>query len=1416
MAAAIFDLDDLIEIISELRALGFDISTQQYIAAQNILIVLAANGEMPANPRALRTWLAPILCSSPREQDNFYRYFDRWISQHPDFSTRAAKAKDRAIQAGIEDQPGRDWTGIFRRPAFVIPVVMLTIGLSALAYYLYTNRSHTLAGRVIDSDTRLTVPDAQIDYAQQSASSGSDGGFSVSYRQRQLPISITVAKEGYETVTVPIDANTTSPLEVLLTQPVPPPTPAPTPIAGPPQEYPSPEPVALLDPDAATNNTQTTTQRYARWVRYGIVAFPLMFFAGWWFSRKVLTKALLQKLQSGSEPRLEQLVVKAGAAQLFQGPSFRRTIQELRRHRLRGAIELDTSRTIARTISNGGLFTPSYGLRQALPEYLVLIDRASFVDQQARLQNEIMQRLVQENVFVDTYFFQGDPRFCRREEVNAPYVSLQELAALHPDHHLIVFSDGASFINPLSGEPERWLEMFSSWGRRAIMTPESPAHWGDREWLLAELDFMILPATKEGLAALSEMLSSGATSRVESERYTRPFPSLLRHNPRRWLENQQPSPENSQRLCDQLKVFLGASGYYWLSACAVYPMLHWDLTLYLGFKLLNDRSEIENRLLPLVRLPWFRYGAMPDWLRLKLISGLSPEDNQTTRTALEDLFLTILERPADGVRLDIVPQGTRADSFFQRIKKRIKDWKAQRSIRQFFRQEPPESPLRDYVFLTFMSGKKPRKLTVSLPDAVRRLFFPHGQGALGFRPISLLLLCLLVPATFFSFDWWTTRAGPSVSTRQRFYSRMSEAEKDDFIRERLAAIAQTLREPSRGLDNINTERIRRKLDDYVQRIRPDSTSGELPNLRLVFGRGINYAPIINRTFSDRNLSPMIGLYVAMIESEFDPQFNDKATGRAGLLGLTYRGYVVTDRPASDVQDAALAASVLADEARKKLDGPSVLTLYIVMSYRVDVDIINKVQKEGGLTNNEAAVLQAGFDYLDRFMAAAIIGENPESFLLDMNPLSSYPPTSAPATIAEEIAQRMSELKGPDRRAASDRLTQLYALDKQAVVRALVDGILTGGTDAYRVNLYIARTLGSISNWESSPDQFAKVQALRSSADYQDATFKYWLDRAINNHNQAKIDCDCQNVDAGLLTAAYRRQCAAAEAQLKQEFQKTGIISGYCDSVASGPNATPTALTRATPTPTPSPQAIPSPSASTSPSPTSDILGGAALVLQRRVRANLTVNRSVVTAGQVAVFSVSTDQTVPGVSYRFMFGDGSSTGWQSGGQASHRYSSDGTYNASVEVRSSDGGIEKTVGASSAVSVQVRTVIPNLLGKSEAEARRILGGSSQFSLGAVSYKETSSFPPGTVMEQNPAGVVPPRGSNGTRIDIVVAKAPADLVTVPNLVGMQWLQALAVLKKFNLENRVRNLGTVVISQYPKAGAKVTAGTVVEVDLK
>ena len=50
----VLELEKLVEFIDELRRSGYSIGTQQYLAVQELLMVLAAQGRLPAQPAGLK------------------------------------------------------------------------------------------------------------------------------------------------------------------------------------------------------------------------------------------------------------------------------------------------------------------------------------------------------------------------------------------------------------------------------------------------------------------------------------------------------------------------------------------------------------------------------------------------------------------------------------------------------------------------------------------------------------------------------------------------------------------------------------------------------------------------------------------------------------------------------------------------------------------------------------------------------------------------------------------------------------------------------------------------------------------------------------------------------------------------------------------------------------------------------------------------------------------------------------------------------------------------------------------------------------------------------------------------------------------------------------------------------------------
>jgi len=72
---------ELVNFIEKLRLADYNIGATQYIAAQDLILILAAQAKLPSELPKLRLFLAPILCHSPTEQAEFQFHFNQWINK---------------------------------------------------------------------------------------------------------------------------------------------------------------------------------------------------------------------------------------------------------------------------------------------------------------------------------------------------------------------------------------------------------------------------------------------------------------------------------------------------------------------------------------------------------------------------------------------------------------------------------------------------------------------------------------------------------------------------------------------------------------------------------------------------------------------------------------------------------------------------------------------------------------------------------------------------------------------------------------------------------------------------------------------------------------------------------------------------------------------------------------------------------------------------------------------------------------------------------------------------------------------------------------------------------------------------------------------------------------------------------------
>ncbi len=428
----------------------------------------------------------------------------------------------------------------------------------------------------------------------------------------------------------------------------------------------------------------------------------------WW---KYQTPLFLARQSTTTPPNdIRKLFLEGIDDKIFQSKSLARTAQRLRQHiSSKSPNSLDIEATIEKSIQAGGWFTPVSGTIKIRPEYLVLIDRTSFNDHYSELINHsIIKQLKDQDVIIKCYYFDGVPLRFYSEQSQDPPLTLTELAQAYPEHRLMVFSDGNGLINPITLKTVNWIEQFSVWSQRALFTLETPDQWGYREHILEEANFLILPANENGLKRLIERLHSGTWKPYPKPLYSfyNQFPEYIQERPRRWLEQHKPDTPVLKELLEQVQNFLGEDAYQWFSACAVYPELRWELMLYLGnqLKLFNQDS-----LDKLVRLPWFSYGYMPDWLREQLINDLSFSQERKIRTSLYNLFHNFTQdKPLSNFSVEFAePQKNTLSDILEDIRSKLVK-KASKNRR-----------LDEQIFLTFMNNP----LAVEVPKRILKPTF---------------------------------------------------------------------------------------------------------------------------------------------------------------------------------------------------------------------------------------------------------------------------------------------------------------------------------------------------------------------------------------------------------------------------------------------------------------------------------------------------------------------------------------------------------------------------------------------------------------------------------------------------------------------------------------------------------------------
>jgi serine/threonine protein kinase len=244
---------------------------------------------------------------------------------------------------------------------------------------------------------------------------------------------------------------------------------------------------------------------------------------------------------------------------------------------------------------------------------------------------------------------------------------------------------------------------------------------------------------------------------------------------------------------------------------------------------------------------------------------------------------------------------------------------------------------------------------------------------------------------------------------EKLYWELSETEKTAFIQNAAQNVAKMLGDNPSALTPERIAWVKKHVEAYAAKRNSLSTAPGQESIKAVYARASVYAPFIIEAFHARGLPPILGLYIAMNETDYHPCVKSGvgARGLFSFMPLTAERYGLRLIPEDERCDprkiAQAAARYLEDLTRLFGRNADAMTL-AMLAYNCGETCATRAITEVKamnfepisfwtlLENNErlSVPLRAeSQNYAPRFFAAAILGENPQRFGLEIQRLSAY-------------------------------------------------------------------------------------------------------------------------------------------------------------------------------------------------------------------------------------------------------------------------------------------------------------------------------------------------------------------------------------------------------------------------------------------
>jgi tRNA A-37 threonylcarbamoyl transferase component Bud32 len=284
--------------------------------------------------------------------------------------------------------------------------------------------------------------------------------------------------------------------------------------------------------------------------------------------------------------------------------------------------------------------------------------------------------------------------------------------------------------------------------------------------------------------------------------------------------------------------------------------------------------------------------------------------------------------------------------------------------------------------------------------------------AKSYRRQWLFVAAAFVLVVFFAGALLIKRPSPNqqlnpstTEAAKKLYLQMNETERLAFVAAQEQRISAMMGDRPVKLSDEALLAIKQHVDRYAARSEGLNKPGQ-DSLQTSYTRAPPHIPTIARAFHERKIPIVIGIYLAMVESDYRPCYENQigARGLFQFLPPTAARYGVKYSEMCDVEKVAPAAAhYVADRMAELGDDSQSMTLVLLSYNRGDEAVRDALRQlretDANYERNfwtlfaNRQKLDAGFQressgYVPDFFAAAIIGENPGTFDLHLPPLST--------------------------------------------------------------------------------------------------------------------------------------------------------------------------------------------------------------------------------------------------------------------------------------------------------------------------------------------------------------------------------------------------------------------------------------------